>query len=364
MKITHTEIYRFDIATPPFTIATGTSHNAANIFIRIHTDSEIYGVGECAPIPFITGETQDSCFYHAQKIAAFLKNKNPLDLESRILDLNSVIAYNYTIKSAFDMALYDIAAKSSNLPLYKFLGGTKRKIETDITIGIDAPEKMAETAIEYKKSGVRTIKIKLGTKKQDDLERIKQIRKSVGEDLSLRVDANQGWDPETAMYLLKAMPEYKIQFCEQPMRYWNDDCLPDLRKGSSVPIMLDESVFTHYDAKEAIKNKACDYINIKFAKSGGIAEADKINKVSETAGIPCMLGCMSESRVAINAMLHFAVSRPNVQFYDLDTPFQHKVDPVNGGAHYDGYFLEPTDDPGIGVDVDNAYLKKCEKIMV
>ncbi len=83
--------------------------------------------------------------------------------------------------------------------------------------------------------------------------------------------------------------------------------------------MADESVFNHHDAIRLIKAGACDYVNIKFAKSGGILEALKINKVCEEAGIPCMMGGMLESRVALSAFAHFARSQANVIFYDMDT---------------------------------------------
>ena len=92
------------------------------------------------------------------------------------------------------------------------------------------------------------------------------------------MDANQGWDYETASKLLVNMGDFNIEFCEQPMRHWNDHLLPALRKISPVKIMADESVFDHHDAERLIHAGACDYVNIKFAKSGGIAESIRINR--------------------------------------------------------------------------------------
>ncbi|MBS1529826.1 MAG: dipeptide epimerase, partial [Bacteroidetes bacterium] len=111
MKITRTEIFRFSIAMEPFTIATGTMDHAQNVFIRVHTDAGFYGVGECSAFPMIVGETQDTCLVIAKKFARLWKGKDALDIPARLQQLHDFTAGNSTIKSAFDMALYDIAAK-------------------------------------------------------------------------------------------------------------------------------------------------------------------------------------------------------------------------------------------------------------
>jgi o-succinylbenzoate synthase len=365
MNILHTDIYRFSIPMHPFTIATGTMHYAQNIFIRVHTDAGLYGVGECSAFPMIVGETQSTCFEMAKDFAALWKNKNALDIEQRLQELHSFTAFNATIKSAFDMALYDLAAKNNNQPLYKFLGGRIKELETDLTIGIDTPANMATKAVDFIQRGVRIIKIKLGKNAQEDVERVRRIREAVGASIGLRIDANQGWNYDDALYALQAMASYDVQFCEQPMRYWDDDKLPALVKQSPIKIMADESVFDHHDALRIIKAGACDYVNIKFAKSGGIHEAKKINAVCEQQGIPCMMGGMLESRVALTAFAHFALAHDNVIFYDMDTcMLGHKTDPVTGGVQYKGFFLEVPDAPGIGADADETFLQSLEKVTV
>ena len=127
MTITKTEIYKFSIPMHPFTIATGTMHFAQNIFIRIHTDAGFTGVGECSAFPMIVGETQATCFAMAQDFAALLKGKDASRIEERLQELHDFTAFNSTAKSAFDMALYDLAAKAAQQPLYRFLGGEKKR---------------------------------------------------------------------------------------------------------------------------------------------------------------------------------------------------------------------------------------------
>jgi o-succinylbenzoate synthase len=365
VKFTSFEIYRYSIPMVPFTIATGTMNFAQNIFLRAHTDNGLTGVGECSAFPMIVGETQATCYEVAKDFASLWKNKNAADIEARLAELHLAIAGNYTIKSAFDMLLYDLAAKEANQPLYQFLGGTKRRIETDITIGIGTPEAMAQTAIQFKTQGYQIIKVKLGKKPDEDVERIKQIRNAIGPEIILRLDANQGWTFDDAVFALQNLAPYHIQFCEQPMRTYNDDLLPRLCTLSPIPIMADESVYTHRDAEKIIQNKAGKYINIKLAKSGGINEAIQINQVAERNGMNCMQGGMLESRLALTANVHFAMAFTNIVFFDLDTCLLgHKIDPVIGGCRYNGAQLEIHDTPGIGADVDQTYLDKLEHIVI
>ena len=365
MQITSIEIYKYSIPMVPFTIATGTMHFAQNLLIRIHTNEGITGTGECSAFPMIVGETQATCFEMAKEFAAIWKQKDPLDIDLRMQELDLFTARNYTAKSAFDLALHDIASQHAGLPLYAFLGGTRKPIVSDLTIGIDTPESMAKQAISFVENGVSTIKVKLGKKPSDDIERIKAIRNAIGYNTNIRIDANQGWAYDDATTALTALGAYQLEFCEQPMRTYNDELLPALCKISPIKLMADESVYTHHDAERIIRNKACHYINIKFAKSGGIAEATRINEVAEKNNIACMMGGMLESRLALTAKVHFAMSKKNIVFYDLDTCLLgHKVDPVIRGVQYKGMELILSDEPGIGADVDPEFLSSLESITI
>ncbi|MDF2430904.1 MAG: L-Ala-D/L-Glu epimerase [Mucilaginibacter sp.] len=359
------DIYRFSIPMEPFTIATGTMDHAQNVFIRVHTDAGFYGVGECSAFPAIVGETQDTCLVMARQFAKLWIGKDALDIQGRLSQLHAFTAGNTTIKSAFDMALYDIAAKHAELPLYRFLGGEKRIIESDITIGIASPEIMAEKAVAFKQSGANILKVKLGKNAIEDVERVKQIREVAGSEMKIRIDANQGWSYDDAVYALKAMGKYDIEFCEQPMRTWYDDHLPALMQHSPIKIMADESVYNHHDARKQINSGSCHYINIKMAKSGGIFEAKQIHDLAAERGIACMMGGMLESRIALSSKLHFVYASSNVQFYDMDTcMLGHLQDPCIGGVTYDGYKLNIADTPGIGADADELFLEGCEKFIV
>lgn len=363
--ILRTELFKLPIPMEPFVIATEVSTVAQNTFIRIHTEDGLTGMGECSAFPMLTGETQATCYEVGKDLARLIKGRDSADIQGRMSEMDAYIGGNTTVKSAFDIALHDVAAKRAGLPLYRLLGGKQKTIVTDLTIGIDEPESMAATAVEFIGKGVRTIKVKLGKDGEEDVRRIRLIREAVGPDISLRIDANQGWDFATALKTLKALAPYDIEFCEQPIHRNHDRLLPVVRKQSPIPIMADESVCSHYDAIRVIESGGCDYINIKLAKSGGILEAVRIADAAARYGIPCMLGGMLESRLALTAKVHLAMSHENIRFYDLDTCLLGQLtDPVVGGAVYEGFELRISDAPGIAADIDPAFLKECEGTVV
>ncbi len=365
MIISRIDIYRLSIQMEPFAIATGTMDHAQNVFLRLHTSDGLYGVGECSAFPMIVGETQDTCMAMAKAFALLWKGKDAANIPARMQELHLFTAGNATIKSAFDMALYDLAAKAKGQSLSAFLGGESRPLETDITVGLGNPEEMARKAARFVAQGAGALKIKLGKNADDDIRRIRLIRQSSGDSVKIRVDANQGWTMDEAVKVLQGIQAYDIQFCEQPMRSWNDHLLPQLRALTSIKIMADESCYHHHDAARLIREEACDYINIKLAKSGGILEALAISRTAATAGIPCMMGGMLESRIALSANYHLACATPGIRFYDLDTcMLGHLEDPCLGGVRFDGFFLNDPGLPGIGADADDQFLKDCELVTI
>lgn len=367
LQIKKIEIIKLNIdLKEPISISLGTFYKTKNIVIKIHTNSGLVGTGEASPEKHIVGETQASEFEIAKYLAAILKGKNPLAIEDRINDMNRAIEGNATLKSAFDMALYDLSAKSAGMPLYQFLGGENSKgIHTDMTVYLGSPEKMAAQALEYKNAGFPTLKSKLGSGFNEDIARIKAIREAIGYKIPLHVDANQGWDTVTAIKILKALEKYNIDYCEEPIAHWNNSDLARVRKNSPIPIMADESVFDHHDAFRLASMGACDYFNIKLAKTGGIQNALKIVAIGEGAGIKSQVGCMSESRYALTALTHLASAKNNIIFFDIDSSLSHAEDPVTGGIQYKGKGKwELPETPGIGADFDSDFLDKMDKVVI
>ena len=359
ISIESVEIYKSPIPLKePFKISLGILTHAENVIIKIITNEGIIGYGECSPFMTINGESMDTCFVVAKYLAQILKKKNPLDIAACTLAMDSVIYANSSIKSAFDIALYDIAAQHAGKPLYKFLGGNKTKeIITDYTVSIDTPQKMADDAVKIKANGFQVIKVKLG-QQEKDVERISMIRAAVGMEIPIRIDANQGWDVSFALSLLHELAPFNIQHCEEPIPRWDYMNLAGIRKLSPIKIMADESCCNEHDAKNLIDLKACDFFNVKLGKSAGIFKALTIIQLAEKEGIKIQLGGFLESRLAFTAAAHLALVSESIMYFDFDTPLMFIEDPVIGGISYNNNgVIEVPDTPGLGATIDPHYLK-------
>ena len=364
-RITAVELYPAQIPMiAPFRIALGLISEASYLFVRVRTSGGVDGWGETTPISQVTGDTQSINAAAAQELARLLLGADALDIEGRVADMARHLQFNSSVRAAFDIALHDVAGKVAGLPLYALLGGGKRLLRTDVTIGLDEPETMASQALALAREGVSAIKVKLGTTAALDVRRIRLIREAVGESLPLRIDANQGWDFPTALQVLRRLESAGIEYCEQPVARWDLESLARLRRQAPIPIMADESVFDHHDAFRLAAAGACDYLNIKLAKSGGIRSALKISAVAESAGLSCMVGCMMETRLGLTAAAHFVSARTNIRFADLDGHLQLASDPIVGGASWDAGAITLPDEPGIGAAPDAAFLDSCERSTV
>lgn len=363
IEITEIGIFKFDIPLRDvFQIATMSLSTANNVLVRIETSQGVVGWGEAAPFHALVGETQSIDFAVAREIKRLFEGKNPLSIASLIQTMDRFLPHNTTIKSAFDMALYDIAAKVAGLPLYAYLGGSSRPIETDMTIGICDPNEAGDKALAIQKMGFGMIKVKLGLDYEADYARLKNIRRAVGDETILRIDANQGWDRITAVRNLNAFEKFNIQFCEQPCRARDLKGMKFVSNHTHIPIMADESLFCPWDALNLIQQDVTPYFNIKLSKSGGIHNALKMSHIAEAAEIPCMLGCMSESRLGITAAAHLGVSSHAFVFFDLDSHLEHAEDPIVGGIEMkDGVITLPAV-PGIGAEPSADHLAKLEEI--
>jgi L-Ala-D/L-Glu epimerase len=351
--------------THPFKIALAVMDSAHNIVVRIHDSSGLIGVGEGVPSRFVTGEAPETAIEAAKLYADFLIGKNPFEIDSHLKTLEVFMLKNPAIRCAYDLALYDLLAKHAELPLYALLGGTKKVLYSNRTIGIDTPEAMAKTAQAFVESGAKFLKVKVGTGRTDDIARIRAIRESIGSGIPMRLDANQAWDEITAINILTALAEYEIEVCEQPLPYWNIEGLKRLRERSPIAIMADESIFDAHDAFRLAALGAVDYFNIKLAKSAGIHGAMKINAIGEAAGIKCMLGGMSESLIGVSAGAHLICACPNIALHDLDSPFHFVEDPTIGGVDFQpNGMVMLRDVPGHGADVRYEWVEKSMRIVI
>ena len=367
LTIRQIELYKLSIPLiEPFITSLGKEVSADNLVVKIITHEGIIGFGECSPFMPVNGESQDTCFIVGQYFAKALIGKDPLQIEECVNLMDKIIYGNSSIKSAFDLALYDIASQHAGLSLYQFIGGKNNKtIITDYTVSISDPMKMAADALKIKEQGYPAIKVKLGLNGKTDVERMRSIRKAVGNDIPLRIDANQGWGIEEAIETLKGLAPLNIQYCEEPVARWNFMYLPKISKESPIPIMADESCGDDHDMERLIQLKACKYMNIKLGKSGGIFKALKMVRMAESAKIHLQVGAFMESKLAMTAFAHFSLCSPMIEHYDFDTALMFRDDPVFGGIDYgsNGVVKVP-ETPGLGATIEEKWLRKMEKVVI
>ena len=214
----------------------------------------------------------------------------------------------------------------------------------------------ARDSIHAVKRGFETLKIKVGKDAAMDLERMKAIRKAVGYDVDLRIDANQGWSPKEAVKVLTDMEDagLNIEFVEQPVKAHDIEGMKFVTDHVAIPVLADESVFSPQDALSILQQHAADFINIKLMKTGGLYNALKICSIAEVYGVECMIGCMLEAKVSVNAAVHLAAAKSIITKIDLDGPVLCSEDPVVGGSVFDNDRITPSDTPGLGVTKVNG----------
>lgn len=353
-----------DVTVWPFTmqqretmhIALG-NMGADNVLVRLRTNDGVVGWGESSPFSPVMGETQATGLTMSKHLADIVKGRDPFTIPRIAADMDAFAPGHPGIKAAFEMALWDITGKISNQPVCCMLGSFRDSFLTDKTVYLDTPEVMAQKAKKIVDMGFKVVKVKLGEAPEYDFQRLSGVRAAVGPNINLRIDANQGWTASTAVHALKMLEPLQVEFCEQPVPYWDWEGLKFVRDHSPIAIMADESVHSPHDAVEAVRRSACDMINIKLMKTGGILNAMRVAQIADAADMKCMLGCMSEIKVALTAAAHVAMANPNTLYADLDAFTEYDVDPVIGGIQLKDGALSVPEKPGLGLDIDSSWLR-------
>ena len=341
----------------PFKTALRTVNSVNDLIVKVTAEDGTEGYGEAPPTAVITGDTKESIeaairYYIAPSITGMDLD----DLPSIMAKMEKCLAKNTTAKAAVDIALYDLYAKLQKKPLFRLLGekdpsAVKTELETDITISVNDTDEMVRDSVKAVGEGFHILKVKVGKGGEKDVERIREIRKAVGKDVVIRVDANQGWTREEAVSTITAMEDADlgIELVEQPVSYHDFKGMQYVTAHVQTPILADESVFSYEDGVRVMEEHGADLVNIKLMKTGGIHEAVKICDAADRFGIKCMIGCMLESKVSVSAGVHLAAARSCVTMADLDGPSLCKVDPYEGGPVYQGPKILLSEEYGTGI---------------
>ena len=315
----------------PFKITRSEESIARTVLFRLRW-RDIEAVGESSPTPRYVESLQSIRAWYEQHP---LHSQIPYRLET-LLDGIPPAA-----RCGLDVALHDLIGKDVGKPLYELLGLEPLNTpQTSFTVGIADRSLTLQKVAEIGDHPVMKVKLGLGTP-QEQVETIALIRSRYSG--TIRIDANEGWTPESAVGILKELERYDIEFCEQPIPAGTPERLRYIKERVRIPIVTDE------DSKDASDLPALyncvDGINVKLVKCGGIRGALAMIHTARAMGLKIMLGCMVESAILSTAAAHLS---PLVDWADIDGPFLTAHDPFRGVTYRKGKLVVP-DAPGIGV---------------
>jgi len=373
MKISRLESRIVEIpVTSPYVYSHGVLKAFSNVLVWIHTDAGLVGIGEASFVPGggVSEETPESTKPMIDRyLGPELIDEDPFDIERIHRKMDAAVPRNLVAKSGIDLALWDLMGKAVDMPVCKLLGGVvDPKMLCTYTLSIDTPEKMAEQALLRKRQGYKTLVVKIGREPQGDIERLRRVRDAVGDDVNLRLDANEGYWPDQAIQIIRQMEKYNPEFVEEPVKRWDLDGMAKVAQAVDTPISSDESNTSVDSVMRIIQKRAADIINIKISKNGGLFRSKKIAALAEAAGIPCIVGGANTYEVGRQACRHLAVSTAQAQMgmgsEGCAPASQSKVDDVTTRfltyeevTAGNGY-VELIPGPGLGVELDEGKVRK------
>jgi len=356
MRITACDVYR--VAIPllqPFVIASATQRAYGGVLLRLRTADGLEGWGEAAPSPIVTGETPDAVAARLLRARRRIRSLDPLETERSVAAAFGFLRGSSAL-AAVDIALHDLKGQYYAAPVHRLLGGFRSEIETCMTISIrDATETLRQAG-EIVSRGFRSLKLKLGSDPDRDIARVRLVRSCLGSAVRLRLDANQGYSVAGALRVLRAVHGCDIEFCEQPVPMGDLRALAKVSRGSPVPVMADESVRGPEELLRIIQMRAAAMVNLKLMKAGGLHRARQMVALAESAGMPCQVGCMIETRIGVTAGTHLALACGGVRYADLDGHLHLASDPCQGGVFTSSGLnrLSPGAGLGLAVKAPNA----------
>ncbi len=354
MKIIRADVWEVRIALEePYAIAYSSVEDAVNVFLRLETSTGVVGYGCANPDEHVTGETPLSVRTSLHEACqGILHGADPLRLNWILAELEAHLPTQPSARAAIDMAFCDLVAKLADLPLWKFLGGFRDRIKTDITIGLLPIAATVVRAQCWLQQGFSALKLKGGLDVEDDIRRVWAVRESVGPRVELRFDANQGYTAEQAIHFAGEIRGAELAFLEQPTPRDEPHLLGQVQRAVEIPVMADESVLNSQDALLLARQEAVQMLNIKLMKTGGVLEAQRVAAIAQAFGMKVMVGCMDESALGISAGLHFACSCPTVTLADLDGHLGMLNDPAHAGFVLESGELIPSNEPGLGMRIE------------
>lgn len=312
----------------PFITAQGRRERTVNAAIRLRLAGGAEGYGEASTSIAQKHLTPGALRGALEKMALRAKGRDVRawralvdDAWRRHADLSPAVA-------AFESALLSALAAEAGTDLAGWFGGARRSIETDVTISASKdPAETRGAAADAVADGFRILKVKVGGRPDEDLERVRAVREAAPR-ARLLLDGNQGFSPAAALRFVERVLKTgaKVELFEQPTPKADLAALAFVSKRCPVPVAADESVAEPADAARAAA-AGVTAINIKLAKSG-ISRGLEIAAVARAAGLPLMIGCMAETARGLSASVHLALGTGFFTWCDLDSDVLLVEDPA------------------------------------
>lgn len=353
MKIKYVRTYSRDLGTSrPYSIAYKTVTEVINAFVEIELENGMIGIGAANPSSKVVGESVADTIRNLSNVDFdYLIGKPITAFESLVRQTREKFQHLPGTNVAIDVALHDVFTRFLNIPLVEYFGQQQASLPTSVTIGIKNVAETVAEADEYQGMGFKIIKVKTGLNPEEDAERIVKINERFP-NLSIRVDANQGYTPADLEQFVKRTLNVKLELIEQPFpvdRFAQD--AKELTEPIARFLVADESLRNPADALHLIQYVPnCKIFNIKLMKTGGLKAASEIANIAALSNVRLMWGCNDESIVSIAAALHLALSFRHTQYIDLDGSLDLIRDVVTGGFLINEGMMRPVLSPGIGIE--------------
>jgi L-Ala-D/L-Glu epimerase len=336
----------------PFVTALRTATTVDTLVVEVVDEDGRSGFGEAPEVWRVTGASvagAEACV--RGHLGPVLLGRDPDDVVARCREVRRAVAGNEAAKAAVDVALHDLAARRLGVPLVRLLGGSALSVPTDVTLSAGEADSLAATARDRVGEGFAVLKLKVGLDAAGDVERVRAVRDAVGSGPRIRLDANQGWTPREAVRVIRGIEDagLDVELVEQPVPGWDTEGLAWVSDRVDVPVLADEAVYGVRDLVEVIRRRAADMVNVKLAKSGGLAMARVLLDLAEEHGLGTLVGSMMESRVGVTAAASLAAAYGTTAVSDLDAAWWLASSPVQGGLRYAGATVLLPDAPGLGI---------------
>lgn len=337
----------------PFVTALRSTTATETLVVRVSDSDGVTGFGEAPQVWRVTGESlagAEACV--AGPLTAAIAGGYSDDLAELCRRVADAVPGNFGAKSAVDVALHDLAARRLGVSLPRFLGTVVHRVPTDVTLAASDAASLGETAEKRVADGFTVLKLKVGTSGSEDVDRVRAARERVGPDVTLRLDANQGWDRRQAVRTIRAMEDagLAVELVEQPVPAHDLDGLAWVTDRVNTPILADEAVYGVRDLVELIRRRAADLVNVKLAKCGGLSTARTMLSLAGAYGVEALIGSMMESPIGVGAAASLAAAHGGRLVDDLDAAWWAAASPVRGGLSYDGASVVLPDSPGLGIE--------------